>query len=69
MKKVSDVIQLSDVFFAKEKSAVIRATVCIKKCIHNSAGLPKYITFSHGDCRKSAIEASLGYLLFRFTLF
>lgn len=62
-EKVTDVIQLSDVFFAKENGAVIRATVCFKKYKHNSAGLPKYITFSHGDCGKSAIEATLGYLV------
>lgn len=61
-EKGTDVIQLSDVFFAKENGAVIRATVCFKKYKHNSAGLPKYITFSHRDCGKSAIEATLGYL-------
>lgn len=61
-ENVDDVIQLSDVFFAKEKCAIIRATVCFKKYKHNSAGLPKYITFSHRDCGKSAIEATLGYL-------
>lgn len=55
-EKVTDVIQLSNVFFAKENGALIRATVCFKKYKYDSAGLPKYITFSHGDCRKSAIE-------------
>lgn len=45
-EKVTDVIQLSDVFFSKENGVVIRATVCFKKYKHNSVGLPKYITFS-----------------------
>lgn len=60
-EKVTDVIQLSDVFFAKENGVVARATVCFKKYKHNSACLPKYITFSHGDCGKSSIEAILWY--------
>lgn len=64
-EKVTDVIQLSDVFFVKENGVVARATVCFTKYKHNSAGLPKYITFSHGDCGKSAIEAILGYLCLR----
>lgn len=47
-EKVTDVIQLSDVLFAKENGVVARATVCFKKYKQNSAGLPKYITFLMG---------------------
>lgn len=42
-EKVTDVIQLSDVFFAKENGAVIRATVCFKIYKHNSTGPSKIL--------------------------
>jgi hypothetical protein len=59
---IQEVIQLSDVMFTKERGYVTKATVCFKRFKHNSAGPPKYETFSHGDCKISAIEALLTYL-------
>ncbi|XP_078340123.1 integrase/recombinase xerD homolog isoform X3 [Crassostrea virginica] len=63
--QTAEVIQLSDVSFTNQDGLVAKATVCFRKFKHNSAGPPKYITFSHGNCKISALDAILTYLRVR----
>ncbi|XP_061187281.1 uncharacterized protein LOC133195456 isoform X3 [Saccostrea echinata] len=60
-----EVIQLSDVTFTCKAGKAYQVNVCFKTFKHNSSGVPKFISFSHGDCKISAVEALLQYLNIR----
>ncbi|XP_062604210.1 uncharacterized protein LOC134266009 isoform X2 [Saccostrea cucullata] len=57
-----EVIQISDVTFTCKAGKPSQVNVCFKTFKHNSSGIPKFISFSHGDCKISAVEALLQYL-------
>jgi hypothetical protein len=44
----SKVIQLADVSFSSENKKIHEVNVCFKQFKHNTKGIPKTITFSHG---------------------
>ena len=56
--QTTEVIELSDVSFTKQDGIVAKATVCFRKFKHSSAGPPKYINFSHGNCKIYALTKS-----------
>ncbi|XP_062570270.1 uncharacterized protein LOC134232331 [Saccostrea cucullata] len=64
-EKASDVVQLADVTLSSVKGKITAINVCFKKFKHNSNGVPKVISFAHGDCKISAISATTDYLKVR----
>lgn len=62
---VNNVIQFSDVSFSRNTGKLYQVNVCFKNFKHNSSGQPTYISFSHGPCKTSAVDALVQYLEMR----
>jgi len=58
----SKVIQLADVSFLSENNKIHEVNVCFKQFKHNIKGIPKTITFSHGEASMSAVTSLVNYL-------
>jgi hypothetical protein len=61
----ADVIQLSDISFTRRAGKFYEVNVCFRHFKHNILGQPRYISFSHGDCQLSAVDALIQYLQVR----
>jgi len=61
----SKVIQLSDVSFSSENDKTHKVNVPFKQFKHNTTGIPKTITFSHGEALISAVTALVNCLNIR----
>jgi ABC-type sulfate transport system substrate-binding protein len=58
----SKVIQLADVSFSSENKKIHEVNVCFKQFKHNTKGIHKTITFSHGEASVSAVTVLVNYL-------
>lgn len=58
----SKVIQLADVSFSSENKKIHEVNVCFKQVKHNTKGIHKTITFSHGEASVSAVTVLVNYL-------
>jgi hypothetical protein len=61
----SKVIQLADVSFSSENDKTHEVNVPFKQFKHNTKGIPKTITFSHGEALISAVAALVNCLNIR----